>query len=128
MFESGDRFRVKERGHTGKVIRTMGLFDANGNCVNGSYGVVWDSFPNSGICYYDMSDVKDTWEKVSDSQQIGVDYVPANVNDRLPTGMYPFIGIDPAFAPKPECDHKWVEVGFTFSKIVCKHCDKEKVE
>lgn len=27
---------------------------------------------------------------------------------------------------KNECEHEYVEVGFHFTKLVCKHCDKEK--
>lgn len=28
--------------------------------------------------------------------------------------------------PLPACNHKWVEVGFTQSKIVCYHCNIDK--
>lgn len=31
-------------------------------------------------------------------------------------------------ATEPKCEHKWVDVGFQHSKIVCAKCDAEKSE
>jgi hypothetical protein len=39
--------------------------------------------------------------------------------------MYTYT-ISPAEQHKTACDHKWVEVGFMHTKMVCKHCDVEQ--
>lgn len=45
-----------------------------------------------------------------------------------PSGKWnPWIS-EPTETPSTEvaCDHKWVDVGFCFSKIVCSECNMEK--
>ena len=56
-FNDGDRFRHKERGHRGFIVRME-------TAPNGDqqYVVKWDSFPI--ICYYFKTEVEPEWEVI----------------------------------------------------------------
>jgi hypothetical protein len=69
---------------------------------------------------YMASDVGDMWEKI-DAIANGIDAVDAGILS-LPHGIE-FVPLD---GIKKACDHKWVEVGFRHTKVVCYHCDVEK--
>jgi hypothetical protein len=117
----GDRFIVNENGLTGKVDYVSTASD--------HIWVTWDSFPDKGPIPYAMSDAFAIWTKIDEhGNEIGVDYAPADTNDKLPKSSTwnPFYGYMPPEEEKKGCDHKWVEVGFTHTKIVCYHCDMEK--
>lgn len=131
MFQKGDRIRVKENGLTAIVSGTS----FNSIHQESEVYVVWDSFKNKGECCYMTADVKDLWEKIDSiagQQVVGLDYAPADTNDRLPRGLnssspdFMSHGVMPGEATKKECQHKWVEVGFMHTKTVCYHCDMEK--
>lgn len=125
MFQKGDRIRVKENGLTAIVSGTS----FNSIHQESEVYVIWDSFKNKGECCYMTAEVKDLWEKIDSiagQQVVGLDYAPADTNDRtvkLPEGVSIPYKLDNA---KVACDHKWVEVGFMHTKTVCYHCDMEK--
>lgn len=43
-----------------------------------------------------------------------------------PTTADPMLPFDQTLQPTSQCDHSWIEVGFSRSKKVCKFCDIEK--
>lgn len=134
-FSKGDRIRVKDRGHQGTVKGVS----FNSIQQEWEYYILWDSFPEKGECCYMASDTDDLWNKIDS-------IADAQVNHLLPHGFGPgksYVNQDPdvlpagrisikvdgqevAYVPKKECDHKWVEVGFSHTKTVCYHCDMEK--
>jgi len=126
MFQRGDRFQVKENGLCGTVDAVDSCYDFDEEIHE--YHVVWDHKPGHSYSYM-HSDVKDLWDKIDSiagQQVVGLDYAPADTNDRtvkLPEGVSIPYKLDNA---KVACDHKWVEVGFMHTKTVCYHCDMEK--
>lgn len=123
ILNRGDRFQVKENGLRGTIDATDSCYDFEEEIHE--YHVVWDHTPGRSHSYM-HHEVKDLWEKldaIASQQQVGIDYAPADTNDRLPRGSY---GVMPGEAVKKECEHRWVEVGFTRTKTVCYYCDMEK--
>lgn len=138
-FKKGDRIRSTETGFTAKV---------DGTSFNSIYQedevyVTWDHMPEKGSCGYSISDVASAWMKIDaqDANEAGVDFAPADVNDKQTHSFHPWFGtsVKPQgqgidFIPieikledvKVACEHKWVEVGFMHTKTVCYHCDIEK--
>lgn len=132
MFQRGDRFKVKKNGLRGTIDAVDSYYDSDEEIHE--YHVIWDHAPGHSYSYM-HSDVKDRWEKIdsiADQQAVGLDYAPADTNDRFPRGINSlspeFIdsGVMPGESIKQGCDHKWVEVGFMHTKTVCYHCDMEK--
>lgn len=130
-FDLWDRIEVKSNGLKARVV-TINHRRVQGFITFTEYGVIWDSGGGGQICSYMAHDVDPIWEKLDsikasqmeDEGNPGKGYTN---QDGLPRGLY---GFDPAYPPYPplkkECDHKWVDIGFTHSKIVCKHCDMEQ--
>ena len=125
-FQVKDRFRVIENGLEGIISATS----FNSIYQETEYYVTWDSFPNKGQCSYMASEVDSMWEKIAKIKEMfktanaGSGYISQDTH--LPEGS-PWINDNSDFKmPKIECDHKWVEVGFNHTKIVCKHCDVEQ--
>lgn len=118
ILTKGDRFEVIENGLTGVV---------NGVSFNSiqqewEYYVTWDSFPNKGQVCYMVDDTKDLWKKIDDiADALPKGYVDQDREERFKNQ---YLGEFPK--EKKECEHKWVEIGFTHTKTVCYHCDKEK--
>lgn len=132
MFQRGDRFQVKENGLCGTVDAVDSCYDFDEEIHE--YHVVWDHKPGHSYSYM-HSDVKDLWDKIDSiagQQVVGLDYAPADTNDRLPRGLnssspeFMNHGVMPGESTKKQCEHRWVEVGFTHTKTVCYYCDKEK--
>lgn len=131
FFIPGDRIRT-DIGAEATVV-SISHIRTGPFTEDAEYGVIWDHWQHKGICTYMGSSIQDMWELIdqikdaADAGNIlgadpGAGYV--NQDGNLPVGMY---GMLPGEATsKKDCDHKWVEVGFTFTKIVCYHCDKEK--
>lgn len=127
-FKSGDRFRSKDTGLEGfiEAVSFNSVFQYY------EYYVRWDGFPNQTHIY--ICDQVDTiWEKIPNNT------VPILSSGRKPSDLSfeDFRGVADWHAPeydptpaetKPNCNsgHTWVDVGFSFSKIVCKYCDLEK--
>lgn len=98
-FKAGDKFKAKDTGHTGTVQGVSYDYSSNTD----DYRIEWDHVP--GVHYYQAHDVDTDWEKIIS----------------LPTGASPY-----TWDYKVGCDHEWVDVGFHFTKMVCKKCDKDK--
>lgn len=113
-FVSGDRFLVSQSGAMGTVE------SLSYNALYGytEYFVRWDSSP-SHMGSFVAHEVDSLWEKIeTDLKNSGI----------LPTGNY---NVGSIYTEKEDYNcfrdgHAWVDVGFHFTKIVCKHCDKEK--
>lgn len=86
------------------------------------YYVLWDAFPEKGECNYKVDDVKDLWQKIDDIAEA----LPRGYVNQDPDAVFKnqYLGEFPK--EKKECDHKWVDIGFTRSKIICKICDMEQ--
>lgn len=114
MMSAGDRFKCNdENGHTGTIQ------SCSYNSIFGEweYYVKWDHIATTYS--YTVNDVKDLWEKISE------------IKDSVDSGIY---GVDPSspmgdkqYVNPLYCNHKWVDVGFRHSKVVCSICDTEKV-
>lgn len=108
-FSKGDRIRSKDTGLeaeiTGVVVHPFLLIN--------QYHVVWDGFPSAMVTYV-ADDVDSLWDLVSKNITVklphAIDFIPLSLD---------FNNI------KSSCDHKWVEVSFAHSKMVCFHCDAE---
>lgn len=126
-FKTGDRIRVKDRGHEGLIAGVS----FNSIHQETEYYVIWDHFQKCGQVCYNASDVGDMWQQIGnlkdaiEADAVGKGYV--DQDGELPKGndIYRY-KVQYTYEDKKECDHKWVEVGFNHSKIVCYHCDKEK--
>lgn len=122
LFRPGDRIRVKDGDQHAGLIEALSYNSMYGNW---EYYVRWDNFPKTSYAYI-ADDSDQLWEKLnslnnsvdSDADMTGLygTGMPAYVPPKLSNGK-----VDPMF-----CSHKWVDVGFHFTKIVCAHCDKEK--
>jgi len=125
-FQIGDRIQVNDNGSTALIVAIDSSFAPYG--ITHMYTIIWYSFRDMGECSYAANDVDDMWTKIDNIRdaQIGIEYAPADVNDRLPRGLSSQGLMDPGIEFKKECTHKWVEVGFAHTKIVCYHCDMEK--
>ena len=124
-FNTGDRFKVIASGLRGRIANAgfCSIFRLE------EYTVVWDSSPHMRTVYL-ANDCDDLWD---------FDVCPV-IETNLPQGNDPFFRMyggdqedrstPKAQAPEEEnCHihgHKWVEVGFHFTKTICKRCDKEQ--
>lgn len=130
MFQANDRFRVKDSGLEG----TVNAVSFNSIYQETEYYVTWDAFPEKGQCCYTASNADSIWEKMADLQKAleagnytGADPGPGYANqdpDFLPPGQKANPWFDPSV--KKACEHKWVEVGFHRTIMVCKYCDIEQ--
>lgn len=121
-FDNGDRIQVRDNGLTGTIWAVVRDYSDGG--VTEEYEVKWDHFPNTTSNYM-ASDTDDLWDLIG---QIKGDQEAKDVKLPVSEESYQYwygIPQDKVKFPK-ECEHKWVEVGFTFTKTVCYHCDKEK--
>lgn len=124
-FQPNDQFEVKENGLRGLISAVS----FNSIHQEEEYYVIWDAFPDKGEICYMAADVGDLWAKIGEIADATEDW-----NGYLPNGVYK---VDESYSEKckkvepegmktKECEHKWVEVGFTHTKEVCKFCDTEK--
>lgn len=79
------------------------------------------------------SDTDDMWQRVAElAKSLDIkDYASASKQadlNFLPQGSSGIYGLGPGdtIETNKKCDHKWIEVGFTHIKTVCKHCDIEQ--
>lgn len=121
-FHPDDLIQVKENGLKAKVIYTS----FNAILQEWEYNIAWEtasSLFKGTVHSYAASEVDDIWEK------IGVDTSSGARTITLPEGN-PYKDLleqwNNTYRPKKECDHKWVEVSFAHSKMVCFHCNMEK--
>jgi len=121
-FDNGDRFEVKTNGLKGTIKYVIRDYTDYGMVEE--YEVKWDSFSQSFRNSYMADDVDDLWDKIADIKNDTYSQLYADdAKSNLPYGIY---GVMPGDNVKKDCEHKWVEVGFQFTKMVCYHCDKEK--
>ena len=131
-FQANDRFRVKENGLEG-IVNAVSF---NSIYQETEYYVTWDSFPNKGQVCYMATDVDSIWEKMAklkealEAAEPNRGYVSQDGDTyHLPNGGT-LIGMNRPSnentTSKQLCDHKWVEVGFHHTKVVCKFCDVEQ--
>jgi hypothetical protein len=114
MFKALDRIRVKENG----FIATIHALSFNSIYQEMEYYLLWDHFPDRGLCCYMASDVDSLWEKVA--------AIKEEVNLHLPQGIeWIPLEIDIRNV-KVACDHKWVNASLLFEKMVCYHCGVDK--
>lgn len=112
-FEIGDIFESIESGLRGKIkaISFNSIHQVNEYVVN------WDSDPSRDWSY-PCEECDSAWRLVSRTFYLkstqAIDFVP--------------IKIDTSGPVKVQCNghHSWIEVGFNFTKEVCRHCDQEK--
>jgi RNAse (barnase) inhibitor barstar len=108
-FNKGDRIRAKDTGLEAEIVGVV----VHPFLLITQYQTVWDGFKGA-IVAYNADDVDSLWDLVSTNVVVklpaAIDFVPLNLD---------WSGI------KSTCDHKWVEVSFAHSKMVCFHCDME---
>jgi len=111
-FQVGDEFRVIENGLTGKIVGTS----FNSVFQQQEYVVKWPQHPREES--YPVDECDPCWELTSRTAYIkvpqSIDFIPMDIKVSGPI--------------KVECNghHTWVEVGFHFTKEVCRYCDIEK--
>jgi len=121
-FQVGDRFKVKdefsELGMTGLISGTS----FNSIYQRDEYVVRWDNSPLSENTY-STDECDRMWDHecpvVGFRASQGIDFIPMSIT---------IGGIDYT-KEQIMCNaynHDWVEVGFHFTKTVCKRCDVEK--
>jgi hypothetical protein len=122
-FTPGERFFVIENGLKGTVV---GFEHLDGKDW---YYVDWDE-SKSGVQLYEVSECDPIWEHecpVVQSQwrRVG-NTIEITVKSPQPIEFIP-IEIDMSKL-KVECNghHTWVNVGFHFTKEVCRYCDVER--
>lgn len=121
-FDNGDRFQVKENGLKGTIHRVYRDYTDYG--LVEEYEVKWDNYHQTCRNSYMADEIDDLWDKIADLKNDAYSQMYADdQKSSLPYGLY---GVLPGENVKKDCEHKWVEVGFTFTKTVCYHCDKEK--
>lgn len=116
-FKPGDRFYVKENGLKGMIVTTS----FNSIHQVSEYIVLWES--RSQEESYSIDDCDPLWEMDKQCPMVQA------VTMRLPQALdsIPII-INTSGPIKVVCNghHTWVEVGFHFTKMVCKYCDTEQ--
>jgi hypothetical protein len=126
-FKANDRIRVNENGFEA-VIHAVSF---NSIYQETEYYIMWDNFPEKGLCCYNASDVDSMWDSVAnivkalEAAEPDRNYVNQD-GEGLPPG---FMGIDFGYLPedkKKECDHKWVNASLMFEKMCCYHCGIDK--
>ncbi len=138
-FKAGDRFETS-KGHVGTIIK----IGWNSILGEDEYVVTWDHMPQSGECSYISSEAESDWKPIRKvvvgSKAVlkfrGQPFGFAEVKDfkiDYPAGSIEEITEHPkevsfeCSVVRNGCNHEWVDVGFSYSKMVCKKCDKEKV-
>lgn len=130
-FKIGDRVKYRTWDS-----RSSSVVDKHGEIVDmrpadhivmipGSYTVVWDEDAPLSTPYNQL-DADNEWELIMNATNSFKYTVPPDVNCKS--------NLPPGFSVKQDthrpysvgCDHKWVDVGFNHSKIVCFSCNKEK--
>lgn len=132
MFQANDRFRVKDSGLEG----TINAVSFNSIYQETEYYVTWDAFPEKGQCCHTASNVDSIWEKVTELKKAldaggyngdpGIGYINQDPDILPRSRANPNWKWGDEYEVKKECDHKWVEIGFMHTKMVCKHCDIEQ--
>lgn len=107
VFKKGDRFKVKKNDLTGTIEDV---------CYNPTYGeydysVSWDHMLPHHLYSYSERDGLLDWDKIQDSPH------------SLPKGL---TINEVGDVVREGCEHKWVDVGFSYSKMVCKTCNAEQ--
>lgn len=110
-FKKGDRIRATDTGLEAEIVGIA----VHPFLLISQYQVVWDGFKGAVVSYA-ADDVDSMWELVINNTLTvtlpkSIDFIPVELD---------WSGI------KSSCDHKWVEVSFAHSKMVCFHCDTEK--
>jgi len=126
MFSVGDVIRVKSNGFNATVTQVDHLYGSH-LLMEISYTVNWQL---SGMtCTYKEEDIKNDWvlETILGNATNSTVTIQNSSQYSLKTDPVYGYRIEP-ISNKKECDHKWVEVGFTSNKTICYHCDKEKVQ
>lgn len=131
IFKAKDRFKVKDTGATGTVVAPS----FNSIYQRTEYYILWDSNIAQGVCCYPEDDVKDIWEKIGSLDDVNhCMSLPTSLLNEIskafggPTITLP-VGRSDGYSYKINyrgCDHKWVEAGFTSSKIACYNCGIDK--
>lgn len=129
-FQIGDKFTTPN-SITGKIVGTQRKYgyDANYNrTLIHEYVVFWDhmSVPKQPFVY-EAVEAERIWSPVLAPGQT---YQGQWQNLSMSQDINPtdFLGVPKLNSENStqECNHEFVDVGFHWSKIVCKHCDKEK--
>lgn len=113
-FQIGDNFRVIENGLLGQIIATS----FNSMHQQSEYVVKWTHHAREES--YPVDECDPCWELESRTVYIkipqAIDFIMTDIK------------IDTSGPIKVQCNghHTWVEVGFHFTKEVCKYCDIEK--
>jgi hypothetical protein len=128
MFNIGDVIRVKSNGFNATVLRVDTLYGST-LMLEIKYGVYWHLSGMAGD--YLEEDVKNDWVLetiLGNATNSNVTVATQAASSQYSHKTDPVYGfrIDTA-SNKKECDHKWVEIGFTSNKTVCYYCDKEKM-
>ena len=114
-FKAGDSFRVIENNLIGKIVG----ISFNSVYQQEEYVVKWPNLSYEQT--YPVDECDSIWE-----------LEPCPVVDvymKLPTALNHIeIKIDMSGPVKVQCNghHTWVDIGFQFTKQVCKYCDVEK--
>lgn len=103
-FKAGDRIRVIDNDKTGEILEV----DYDWITHQDEYTVIWDAFMHTGSCIYPSRAADVAWEL--ETPRSGVTRLSAGSNSIMNQG----------------CQHEWVDIGFNFSKIICKKCDIAK--
>lgn len=118
-FKVGDRFKVKEEYSELQMTGTVTGTSFNSIHQTDEYVVLWDTnrtVPET----YSVDECDRMWNYecpvVTIRASHGIDFLVTNIT------------IDTVGPVKIQCNghHQWVEVGFHFTKEVCKHCDVER--
>lgn len=124
-FKTGDTVKVIENGLLKAIIVKTSF---NNVPYYADYLVKWEGVSglfNGPTHSYSASDVDDLWEKVaedlaaSSSGARTITLPEGKGNDLLEKWNH-------TYRPKKDCEHKWVEVSFAHSTMVCFHCNIEK--
>lgn len=111
-FQKHDIFRVSQNGLQGEIV------DISFNSIHqeNEYIVKWDH--HGRYESYPTNECDPVWELVSRTS-----YIKGNQSIEFTP-----IEITMSNSVKVECNgyHTWIDVGFHFTKEVCKHCNVEK--
>ena len=137
-FKENDRIEVIKSGLLGTITGIAGMLPP-------SYLVEWDGFPQHGSMCYTAFDVDDLWAKIDEIKDAHILSLPhgVSINTGILAGAGGYghgynygydYGHDPEDEkkkeekPKSTCEHKWVDIGLTRTRMVCYHCGIDKPE
>lgn len=141
-FKKGDRF--KYNSYSGIQTGTINAVSFNSIQQEWEYYVTYDGpLSYMGVVCHTVDSVGNLWEeidKIADANDQSPPDLPIGLKGFLDqqgipemvntdagdvTWQYKTIHLGPDYS-KSGCDHKWVDVGFSFTKVVCKHCNMEQ--